>query len=542
MSRWFSTALTVALLFAGSWAAAADLLPPQTDPAEAIDHYVEAKLKAASVEPAVIADDATILRRTMLDLVGRPPTAGEAKAYLADGSADKRVQLVDRLLASPGYVRHAVNEFDVILGGSGRNSRSMRDYLNLAIAENRPWDVIFREIMAADESEPSRKGVSNFLKARVEELDRVAIETSVTFFGVNVSCAKCHDHPLVPAWTQEHFYGMSSFFNRTFVNGDFLAEREYGLVNYETTTGQKHTAKLMFLTGQVISEPEVAEPKDADKKAEKERLEQAKKDKKPLPPPVFSRRAQLADIALQPEQRHYFAKAIVNQLWNRFYGYGLVMPLDQMHPENKPSHPELLEWLARDLIDHNYDLKRLTRSLVLSKTYARSSRWDKENRPEQSLFAVANVRPLSPAQYASVLGLGTTSPERFSAPNLSADDYETRIKAAEANARGAVDKLEQPREGFQISVDEALLLTNNERVMREVLRDSNESLLFAAKAAAQPREGITIAVWNTLGRAPEEEEIQLLDSYLNRRADRRDEGWKQMIWALLTSSEARFNH
>jgi hypothetical protein len=138
--------------------------------------------------------------------------------------------------------------------------------------------------------------------------------------------------------------------------------------------------------------------------------------------------------------------------------------------------------------------------------------------------------------------LGTTSPERFTAPNLSAEDYETRIKAAEANARGAVDKLEQPREGFQISVDEALLLTNNERVMREVLRDSNESLLFAAKSAAQPRDGITIAVWNTLGRAPEEEEIQVLDSYLNRRADRRDEGWKQMIWALLTSSEARFNH
>jgi hypothetical protein len=538
MSRWFLIALL--LLLPAQASAAADLLPPQSDAAQTIDHYIDARLKAVSITPAPLADDATLLRRTMLDLVGRPPTATEAQAYLADATSDKRLQLVDRLLASPGYVRHAVAEFDVLLSGNSRNG-SMKDYLKLALAENRPWDAMFREMMAADESEPSRKGAAQFLKSRVQELDRVATETSVTFFGVNVSCAKCHDHPLVPTWTQEHYYGMASFFNRTFMNGDFLAEREYGLVNYETTTGEKRVAKLMFLTGDVLTEPEVAEPKDEEKKQEKERLEKAKKDKQPLPPPAFSRRSQLTEIALKPEQRLYFAKAIVNQLWNRFYGYGLVMPIDQMHPENPPSHPELMEWLARDFIEHNYDLKRLVRGLVLSKAYARSSRWESGERPESSLFAVANVRPLSPAQYAAVLGLGNTSPERFPA-TLSAEDFETRIRSAESQARGAVEKLEQPREGFQISVDEALLFANNERVMREVLKDSNESLLFTAKAAPQSRDGIAIAVWNILARAPEEEEMQALDAYLHHRADRRDDAWKQMVWALLTSSEARFNH
>lgn len=524
------------------WAPAvalAELLPADRPMSEVIDHYVDAKLHASSITPAPPADDTTLLRRTMLDLVGRPATAAEAKAYLADTAPDKRLRLVERLLASPGFVRHQVNEFDVLL--SGKNRGSLREYLQLAMAENRPWDVIFRELMAADESDPARKGAMQFLKMRASELDRMANETSVVFFGVNVSCAKCHDHPLVPTWTQEHYYGMASFFNRTFENGGFVVEREYGLVEYETTSAEKLTAKLMFLTGKVLDEPMVAEPDDAAKKQEKERLEKAKKDKQALPPPAFSRRAQLAEVALQPDQRHYFAKAIVNQLWNRFYGYGLVMPVDQMHPENPPSHPELLEWLARDFVDHGYDLRRLTQGLVLSRAYARSSRWESDARPDQALFAVANVRALTPAQYAAVLGLGNASPEQLSAAT-NPEDFERRVQSAENAARGVVDKLEQPGEGFQVSVDEALLFTNSERVMREVLRDSNDSLLKTVKSLPERQDGIAVAVWNTLGRAPQEEEIKLLGGYLERRGDRLDEAWKQLVWALLTSTEARFNH
>ncbi len=537
MKPWIWTICFMGL--AASTCAGAELLPPGEEIAAAIDHYVEAKWKAAKITPAPLADDATILRRTSLDLAGRSATAAEAQAYLADSAPDKRVRLVERLLASPGHLRHDIQEFDVLLAGQGK--RNMREYLTLALTEKRPWDVMFREMILADESDPARKGVSQFLKSRVQELDRVANETSIIFFGVNVSGAKCHDHPLVPTWTQEHYYGMASFFNRTFENADFLVERDYGLVNYETTSAEKRTAKLMFLTGTVLDEPATEEPKDEQKKQEKERLEKAKKEKKPLPPPAFSRRAQLAEVALQPEQRHYFAKAIVNQLWNRFYGHGLVMPVDQMHPENPPSHPELLEWLARDLIDHNYDLQRLMRGLVLSRAYATSSRWEEGERPDPALFAVANVRPLSPSQYAAVIGLANTAPETFVKANNEAD-LDNRLRSAEEMARGALEKLEQPREGFQIGVDEALLLTNNERVMREVLRDSKESLIKTAKAHGDRREAISLMVWNSLGRAPAEDELSLLQSYLDARGDRVDEAWKQLFWALVTSTEARFNH
>ncbi|HTN76868.1 MAG TPA: DUF1553 domain-containing protein, partial [Pirellulaceae bacterium] len=251
--------------------------------------------------------------------------------------------------------------------------------------------------------------------------------------------------------------------------------------------------------------------------------------------------AKLVEIALQSEQRHYFAKAIVNQLWNRLYGYGLVMPIDQMHPENPPSHPELMDWLARDLIEHQYDLKRLMRGMVLSNAYARSSRWEANERPAASLFAVANVRALTPPQYAAVLGLGSASASQFSG-ELKAEDFDNRLRSAIGPAQGVVEKLEHPGTNFQVSVDEALLLANSERVMRDVLRDKQPSLLHDLRSLPDRRPALEMAIWNTLNRPPVEEELQMLDSYLARRNDRVEVAWQQLVWALLTSTEARFNY
>src|SRR6185437_7776805 len=131
-----------------------------------------------------------------------------------------------------------------------------------------------------------------------------------------------------------------------------------------------------------------------EQRKEKERLAAAGKKKGILPPPAFSARAKLVDVALQPGQRDFFARSIVNRLWHRLFGYGLVMPLDQMHSENPPSHPDLLDWLARDMVEHHYDVRRLIHGLVLSRAYARDSRWEKGEAPRAPLFAVARVKPL----------------------------------------------------------------------------------------------------------------------------------------------------
>jgi hypothetical protein len=512
---------------------AAELQPPDRPIAEVVDHYVDLNLKAAGVGAAEQADTANILRRTVLDLVGRIPTAAEAKQYLADERPNKREATVDRLIASPSFARHQANELSTLL--MGKPDDKLLKYLKVAVEENRPWDQIFRDLIAG-EDEHTRE----FLKTRVKDLDRLANDASVVFFGVNVSCAQCHDHPLVSEWTQAHFFGMKSFFSRTFENGDFLGERDYGLVSYKTTGGEDKTAQLMFLTGTVLEEPEEKKLTDDEKKKEKELLEQLKKDKKAPPAPVFSRRAQLTDVALRDEERGYFARSIVNRVWARLFGRGLVAPVDQMHPENPASHPELLEWLARDLITHGYDLRRLTRGLVLSKTYSVSSRWHSDEHPAPDLFAVANVRPLTPLQYATSLRLASMSPAWFP-EDIASEEFTKRIEQVENSARGFARLIEQPTEDFQVSVTEALLFNNSSRINTEFLRDAGDTLVGQLKTIEDPKALIEAAVWNVLTR-PAASEADTLARYLEQYQENRVVAAQQLVWALLTTNEVRFNY
>src|SRR5262249_6670809 len=156
---------------------------------------------------------------------------------------------------------------------------------------------------------------------------------------VNVSCAQCHDHPHVPDWTQDHFYGMKSFFARTFEAGGVLAEYDAGLVKYIPNKGQEKVAPAMFLTGKKLDLPNLREPTKEEKKKAEAGTTEPKKSKTPRPAPAVSAGPRLAEPALDRGRRHSSARAIVNRLWYRFFGRGLVMPLDQMHSENLASHP-----------------------------------------------------------------------------------------------------------------------------------------------------------------------------------------------------------
>jgi hypothetical protein len=237
---------------------AADLLPADRPIGEAIDQYLEQALRKESVKPAPAADDATILRRLTLDLAGRIPTASEARVYLDSTDQEKERRLIDRLMASAGFVRHQATELDTMLAAGEKGS--VRDYLLKAVGDNLAWDRIFREFMLPDQTDQNKKAAAEYLRARVKDGDRLTADVSSTFFGVNISCAQCHDHPLVTDWKQDHFYGMKGFLDRTFVNGrgdaGFLAEHGYGSVKFKTTEGVERQARLMFLSGRKIDEPD----------------------------------------------------------------------------------------------------------------------------------------------------------------------------------------------------------------------------------------------------------------------------------------------
>lgn len=532
-------AVCAALVAAAPLTRAAELLPPETPIEQAIDHYIDAELSADKITPAPLADDVNLLRRTMLDLVGRMPAAIEAREFAANPDPAKRQALVDQLLQSPSFLKHQAQEFDTLLmHGTGG---SLRDYLETAFKESRPWDRMFREMLLGEEGDKEQKGAIKFVKQRASDLDKLTAETSIKFFGVNVSCAQCHDHPLVSDWKQDHYYGMKSFFARTFVNGDFVGEKDYGLVDYKTSKGESRQAKLMFLSGEMMAEPEAKDPDDAAKKEEKKQLEELKKNKQPPPPPSFSRRAQLVEAALKPEAPPFLSRAIVNQVWKRFYGRGLVDPVDQMHSENPPSHPELLDWLARDLREHGYDLKRMIRGFVLSRAYARSSRWEASEPPPPHSFGLGSVRPLSPHQYSAVLKFGTTPPEQFASAKTP-EERAQRLESAANSARGLASLFEQPLEDFQVGVEEALLFSNADRIVKELLPDNQGSFVSQLAELPDRGEAAETLFWNVVSRAPTADEKQAVLTFVERRQDRLTHAWQQALWALLTSSECRFNY
>lgn len=540
--RWltFFTCCTALAWLVSRATGADELLAPDTPPQQAIDHYIGERLQRAGVSPAPQADDANLLRRTMIDLVGRPPTAAETKAYLAATESDKRDQLVERLMASPAFVRQQAAELDAWLMEGTKGS--LREYLTKALRESRSWDRMFREMIVGEPDDAKQQGAIRFVAARAKDTDKLASDASILFFGVNVSCAKCHDHPLVDDWKQDHYYGMLSFFSRTFEAGEFLGEREYGRVSFKTVEGESRDAKLMFLTGTSIDEPAGNEPDEKSKRDEKKRLEELKQKKEPPPPPSYSRRAALVEAALRDEQQAFFAKAIVNQLIYRLYGRGLVMPVDQMHSENPPSHPELLAWLARDVQTHGYDLRRLIRGLVLSEAYARSSRWDSAAaRPADKLFAVAQVRALKPWQYGTLLKMAASDTDQIPA-DLSADDLDKKMEQFEGAGRGLASSFELPGVDFQVSVDEALLLSNGEKIATDLLRPGKGTLVGKLGEIGDNRAAAEAAIWNVLARPPAAEEAQALADYLTQRGDRAAEARRQIVWALLTCSECRFNY
>ena len=521
---------------------AAELVAPDFTIEKAIDHYIQARLTERQVQPAPAADDCTLVRRTSLDLQGRIPTVTETKQFVDSTDADKRVKLVDAMLASPDFAYHFRNQLDTLLmiGQKGAPGE-WREYLLKSARQNKPWNLMFRDMLIGNEDDPEAKGATAFVRVRAKELDELTNDTSSIFFGVNVSCAKCHDHPLVEDWKQDHYFGMASFFQRTYVtkkNG--IAEKFSGEVKFKTTKGEDKIAKLMFLTGTTIEEPVIQVSAEEKKKQDEEVKKQTQDDKAgPPPTPPFSPRTKLVEVALQSGNDQFFARAIVNRIWAMYLGRGLVHPLDQMHSGNPASHPELLEWLSRDLIQHQFDLRRLVRGIVLSQTYARSSEWNASSEPPAAdIFAVALVRPLSPRQYSMSLRIASSSPEAY---KPATEDWQKRRDDLERSCEGFANQFELPGENFQVGVDEALLFSNSPQFTDDYLRDSGDRLVGVIKAQPDRGAQINTAYWSALSRAPSADEVAACEQFMAKRTEP-VAGLRQMVWALLTSPELRFNH
>ena len=523
---------------------AQELLPPETEVASAVDHYITEKLQSRSIEPRPAADDATVLRRTMLDLAGRVPTAREHQWFFDQPETVRRDVLVDRLMQSSDFDFHLRNSLDELLLANRPHDGEFREYLLWAVRQKRPWDQMFRDMLAARQADGVEKGATQFVSSRVRNLDDLTNDTAMLFFGVNVSCAKCHDHPLVEAWKQDHFYGMQAFFQRTFITRkNVIAEKPFGEVKFKTTKGEEKSATLMFLNGSV-AEDKTPSFADDERKQLEQQIQKLERDEKAgyVISASFSPRRELSELAIRDDKERFLAKNIVNRTWLRLMGLGLVDPPDQLHEANPASHPQLLDWLTRDFVASGYDLRRLIRGITLSQAYARSSEWAvDETPPAASTYAFASTKSLTPRQMAASLLVVIRSPDNWPALEDSVAWNKLR-NDLENQAGGWSREFEQPGENFQIAVDEALFFSNNDRITNDLLRDGGDRIVGKLKSIEENSQAVEQLWVTVLNRKPSDQELQTAAAWMQRENTDRVESLRSLTWALLAGPELRFNH
>lgn len=519
---------------------------------QAIDQHLQSAWQKQNIKPAPPADDATFLRRVYLDLCGIIPTQEEAKEFLDDPSTDKRAKLIDRLLASPRYAVHQADVWDAIYFGrnppgyDAPKREGFQRWLKEAFEQNLPYDEIARRILKA-EGNTAEQGAPMYLLQYDRHPEDAAVAVSQTFLGVQLQCARCHDHPY-EAWTQLDFYGMAAFFSRlqrvsagkTKLDNKeldklFVGELNSGEVKFvgpakDATPGkQGEPVKPKFLLGDALAEPDTAATKEEKRLA----------DGQPPPAPAFSRKNALADWIVLPENP-YFAKALANRVWAQFFGRGLVHPIDNMSESNKPSHPELLDLLARELVAHNFDLRWFIKELISSESYQLSG----EGQIAEAFpvwFERARTRPLSAEELVESWRVATGYDEMVKSTNKKVEgrfygltfDYVRRYFGEPNNGVG----------DFQGGMHEHLYL-NNGQLGQLVTQEKGSLLEWLTKSEASSQERVERMFLSTLSRRPTETEqarfVEHIEGEENK--DRRAERYREALWVLMTCSEFRFNH
>ena len=518
-----------------------------------IDQLVLAATPDAATIVAPIADDAEFLRRVSLDLIGTIPTAIQTREFLADQNPNKRATLVDRLLASPEYARHMQKTFDVILmqrrPAQHVGASEWQTYLRTSFAENKPWDQLVREILGQDGTDPKTRAAARFFLDRDVEVNLVTRDIGRIFLGVNLECAQCHDHPQIDDFKQQHYYGLSAFLVRSslFKKGNdpaLLAEKADGEVTFESvfdirdkkSTGPKSTPPRLF-EGVALTDPMLEKGKEYTVKPEK--------DVRPVP--AYSRRSLLGTAIVSPENKR-FPRALANRLWGLMLGRGLIEPLEYDHSDNPPSIPALLDLLTQEVVARKYDIKSMLREIALSQTYQRSSRRKPDTaEPDAGKFLVAQLKPLSPEQFAQALmqASGLTDAERAA---LGDKATEEALSARLAGAEGVLVNLfgSEPgriERGFDARADQALFLAHNGMVLGWIVpRPGNLCDRMSKMSADQPAAIADELYLSVLSRKPDAEETQDVVNYLAPRTADRTQAIMELIWASTMSAEFRFNH
>lgn len=491
------------------------------DPAKlaaTIDARLAAGWDAAKARPAPVVDDAAFLRRASLDLIGRVPTVAETRDFLADKAPDKRAKLVNRLIDSGGHARHMatywrrawVPQADAEFA---RVADDFEAWVSVRVQENAPYDRMVRELLttpvrAAGTLPTARTGVTPapFFTANENKPENLAASATRAFLGVNLDCAQCHDHPFA-RWTRDQFWRTAAFF--------------------APPTKDK--------TGKVVP-PELTIPNT--KKALAPELMDGTPVKWPAALASDTGRKVFADWVVGKDNP-FFARNAVNRTWAQVFGTALVEPLDDLSGEtgNAGYHAALLKELADAFAASGYDLKYMTRALVLTRAYQLAAVVREGAPPDPRLFARMPVRGLTGEQlYDSLRTAAGLPPER---------DDTGRGQGLDARKRFAAQFHVERAVSAERSIVQTLTAMNGRFTADLTDPAKNQTLAGAADAPFLDTTGkVETLFLAVLGRKPTEKEAAPLVKHVADGGTENDSrrALADVFWALVNTTEFNTNH
>jgi hypothetical protein len=506
-------------------------------PKNFVDEHVFAKLERLRMNPSELCSDEVFVRRAFLDLLGQIPTGAEARSFVFDPSPSKRKRLIDDLLKRSEFADFWALKWSDLLRAEERimdrkGIESLYRWIRQSIHEHKPMDQFAREIIAARGS-TYRNPPANFYRATRTPVERAEAAAQL-FLGTRVQCAQCHNHPF-DRWSQDDYYDWLSVFAR--VQYRVLENRRRDNNDSHEFKGEQ----IVYVGGSAeVKNPRTGSAAKPRFLGENERF--SSKDEDEL--------SALARWVTAPENQ-FFAKVQVNRIWYHLMGRGIVDPLDDFRASNPPSHPELLEALARNFIDHGYDLRQTIRVIMNSRTYQASAIPTETNAEDEANFAKSLLRRLTAEQLVDSQSRALGLPVRLAGYPIGTRAVQMAGSLPERRRGGGSADVEQLLATF--GKPPRLLPTECERstdptmgqafqmmngpVLNELL-DSKENCLAAL--LEKPEDQILEELWwRVIGRAPTAPEAQAAKKHLAETSNRR-EAAEDILWGLLNSKEFLF--